>query len=190
MTQRSILPTPILLGLVLLALTPFASSLGAAESAAGSKETATLTDALLNPSQVEPISKEDFQGVLEHHRGQVVLVNFWATWCIPCVQELPELNLLQTRYQEKGLKVIAVSLDDLEKLEDRVRPFFAKTAPDLVSYLATDDDYDFVGALDPDWFGALPTTFFIDRQGVVQSTHQGRLIYKQLEKEVRLLLDG
>ena len=95
-------------------------------------------------------------------------MNLWATWCIPCVQELPDLNLLQTRYRDRGLEIIAVSFDDPEALEAKVRPFFSKRAPDLVSYLQTEaDQYDFVEVLSDEWFGALPTSFLISREGEV-----------------------
>lgn len=150
---------------------------------------AEIAAELLEPKQVEPITKDQFGQILEHHRGKVLVVNLWATWCIPCLQELPDINLLQKRYRDRGVHVIAVSLDELEKLDESVRPFFEETAPDLVSYLATDDEYDFVGVLDPDWLGALPTTFFLDREGEIASAHAGRLLYKDLEERVLELLE-
>ncbi len=146
---------------------------------------------LLEPDTIHPVTAEQFQAVLEHHRGKVVVVNFWATWCIPCLQELPELDLLQERYADRGLKVIAVSMDDPDKLEDRVRPFFAKRAPGLVSYLATaeDNSVDFVTAFDPQWMGALPTTMFFTREGKLDNVHLGRMLYAEFEKVVLELLD-
>ncbi len=150
-----------------------------------------LPERLLRPRAVEPISAADFGRVLEHHRGKVILVNLWATWCIPCIQELPELDLLQSRYRERGLVVLAVSADDLAKLEARVRPFFAKTAPELVSYLIADGDHHgFVAPLEPEWLGALPTTLFFDREGKHRSTHLGRVLYAELESEVLELLEA
>ena len=131
-----------------------------------------------------------FQKVLEHHRGKVLLVNLWATWCIPCIQELPELVELQKRYAERGLKVLAVSLDDLETLEERVRPFFAERAPGLVSYISAEEDsFDFVESLDSEWLGALPSSFFIDRQGKIRKAVSGRLTFRTFEKEILKLLD-
>ena len=145
---------------------------------------------LLAPEQVEPISADEFQQVLAHHRGEVVLVNLWATWCIPCVQELPDLNLLQERFRDRGLRVLAVSFDDIGKLDDRVRPFFAEKAPALVSYLQTEDDqFTFVEPLDEEWIGAMPTSFFIDRTGEIVKRHTGRLLYRDLEKVILALLD-
>ena len=153
-------------------------------------EEAASVDHLLEPDTIHPATVEQFRAVLEHHRGKVVVVNFWATWCIPCLQELPELDLLQERYADRGLVVLAISMDDPEKLEDRVRPFFAKRAPGLVSYLASSegDSVEFVTALDPEWPGALPTTMFFDRDGELDNMHLGRMLYSEFEEAVLELL--
>ena len=155
-------------------------------------EEAVSAEHLLEPDTIHPATADQFRAVLEHHRGKVVIVNYWATWCIPCLQELPELDLLQERYGDRGLKVIAVSLDDPDKLEDRVRPFFAKRAPGLVSYLATADDnsMDFVTSFDPKWPGALPTTMFFDRSGELNNIHLGRMLYAEFEEAVLELLEA
>ncbi len=155
-------------------------------------EDAESTEHLLEPDTIHPATADQFRVVLEHHRGKVVIVNYWATWCIPCLQELPELDLLQERYGERGLVVIAVSMDDPDKLEDRVRPFFAKRAPGLVSYLATagDNSMDFVTSFDPEWPGALPTTMFFDRSGELKNVHLGRMLYAEFEEAVLELLDA
>ena len=151
-------------------------------------------DHLLEPDTIHPATADQFRAVLEHHLGKVVVVNYWATWCIPCLQELPELDLLQERYADRGLVVLAVSMDDPEKLEDRVRPFFAKRAPGLVSYLASageDDSVEFVTSFDPEWPGALPTTMFFDRGGELTNVHLGRMLYAEFEEAVlELLGDG
>lgn len=154
-----------------------------------SAEDDPLEERLLEPETVEPLDAGSFARVLEHHRGQVVVVNLWATWCIPCVQELPELNELQKRYADRGLQVLAVSVDSIEDLDSLVRPFFAKRAPDLVSYIHTEKDtFAFVEPLDAEWLGALPTSFFIDRQGKIQKSAEGRLKYQTFEKIVLELL--
>lgn len=155
------------------------------------EERASSADHLLEPDTIHPVTADQFQTVLEHHRGKVVVVNYWATWCIPCLQELPELDLLQERYRERGLVVLAVSMDDPDKLEDRVRPFFAKRAPGLVSYLATagDDSTDFVTSFDPGWLGALPTTMFYDRGGELTDVHLGRMLYAEFEAAALELLE-
>ncbi len=175
--------------------TPLAAALTIALSAAllagpaAAEDGDPLPERLLSPRQVEPISATDFARVLEHHEGEVVVVNLWATWCIPCVQELPDLELLQKRYRERGLTVLAVSMDDPATLEEKVRPFFAERAPGLISYLNSEaDEYAFIDPIDPEWIGALPTTFFFDRGGELVEQHAGRLLYKDLEKRSLELL--
>ncbi|HVS12619.1 MAG TPA: TlpA disulfide reductase family protein [Thermoanaerobaculia bacterium] len=161
-----------------------ATSVGAAPAPAGE-----LPDSLLAPETIEPIRAEQFTALLEHHRGRVVLINFWATWCIPCRYELPDLDLLQQRYRDRGLQVITVTIDQPEKLE-AARAALAKQAPNLVGYLqAEEDEYAFIDPLDPDWVGALPTSFFVDRAGTIRKSHPGRMLYKDLEREVLALLD-
>lgn len=147
-----------------------------------------LPESLLSPTQVEAIDAEDFHRVLESHHGKVIVINFWATWCIPCVQELPELNELQKRFRDKGLLVIAVSLDDQDKLEGTVRSFFEKRAPDLISYLSKEDPSDFVGSLDPEWLGALPSSYFLNGDGEIKKGATGRLSYQRFEELVIELL--
>ena len=183
--SRKTLAAPFLATAILLAVSLAAAPPLVAEEAAS-------VEHLLEPDTIHPATADQFRAVLEHHRGKVVVVNYWATWCIPCLQELPELDLLQERYGDRGLVVLAVSMDDPEKLEDRVRPFFAKRAPGLVSYLASagDNSVDFVMTFDPEWPGALPTTMFFDRSGELTNIHLGRMLYAEFEEAVLELLQA
>jgi thiol-disulfide isomerase/thioredoxin len=184
--MRSQLPQSALRALV--PIVPVLAALAALGAFAGA-QTGELPAELLDPQQVEPISRQQFEQLLAHLQGEVVLVNLWATWCVPCVQELPELDQLQQEYRDRGLRVIAVSLDDPEKLEEQVRPFFAEKAPGMVSYLSTEEDsFTFVEPLDPEWIGALPTSFFIDRSGEVRESVTGRLLYRTFVEKVEPLL--
>lgn len=92
-------------------------------------------------------------------RGRVVLVNFWATWCPPCIEELPSLQRLWDAWRRHGLEVLAVNVG--EEARD-VETFLAGFRPALAFPVLLDEDGDAFGA----WrvFG-LPTTFVVDRQG-------------------------
>ena len=150
---------------------------------------AQLRPELLDPKTIEPISADEFRRLLVHRRGEVLAVNLWATWCVPCVKELPDLAKLQQQYRQRGLRVIAVSVDDPEELDARVRPFFRDRAPGLVSYLQTEPDQDkFVSVVDQAWGGVIPTTFVINRAGSLKASLVGRKTYEEFEATVKPLL--
>jgi thiol-disulfide isomerase/thioredoxin len=121
--------------------------------------------------------------------GNVILVNFWATWCAPCVKEIPEIVKLQEKYKERGLRVIAVSMDEPEELETNVRPFVAKRFPGFVSYLCKESDHDkFASVIDPAWNEIMPTNFLIDRTGKLRATLTGGKSYEEFEAVIAPLL--
>jgi len=102
---------------------------------------------------------------LESHRGEVVYLDFWASWCPPCVTSLPLLDELRTEFGDRGFRVVAVNVD---RDADKARAFLAKRPVGYRS--ASDPD----GAL-PERFGlsTMPTSYLIDRDGVVRHVHPG-----------------
>jgi cytochrome c biogenesis protein CcmG/thiol:disulfide interchange protein DsbE len=97
---------------------------------------------------------------LGHLRGKVVLVNFWATWCFPCLKEMPRLDAFYRRYREQGLEIIGISID---RARDREKVRKTMTA---LAYPAA-----MVNEISVDGFGApegVPATFVVDTGGVVR----------------------
>jgi thiol-disulfide isomerase/thioredoxin len=163
--------------------------LGLALAIASSGQSPTPRAELLNPKTVEAISADEFRQLIAYHRGNVILVNFWATWCAPCIKEIPEIVRLQEKYKERGLRVIAVSMDEPEELEANVRPFVAKRFPGFVSYLCKESDHDkFASVVDPTWAEILPTNFLIDRDGKLKVTLTGGKSYEEFEAAITPLL--
>lgn len=146
-------------------------SCGMAVKNSGSQQTViALRAELLSPKRVEPIGAEEFRAILASHRGEVLLVNLWATWCKPCVKEFPDIVKLHQKYKDNKFTVITVSLDDPEDLEPKVRPFAAKLMPDFLNYLQKEDDPEkFVSVVDKAWEGVAPTNYLIDREGKLKS---------------------
>ena len=97
---------------------------------------------------------------LDEMRGDVVLVNFWASWCGPCRHEIPVLDAYYRRHRAQGLRVLAISVDD-PFAEDAVRQFMAPYA--LPYALAHDVDARGYGRA-----GRIPLTFIIDRRGILR----------------------
>lgn len=118
---------------------------------------------------------------LESFKGKVILVNFWATWCLPCKAEIPDLIALQTKYRS-GLVVLGISVDDTA---EQIKPFAAQykvNYPMLVGN-KREDVQDALGPL-----GAVPVTVIIDREGRITKRHTGLGTREQFETEIKPLL--
>ena len=113
-------------------------------------------------------------------KGKVVLMNFWATWCPPCREEIPELISLQTQYKDR-LQIIGVSEDDDPPA--KVLQFVQKAGMNYPIVMATTDLTDAYGGVP-----ALPTSFVIDPQGRIVQRHTGVYPIETYEGEVRALL--
>jgi thiol-disulfide isomerase/thioredoxin len=123
----------------------------------------------------------DVQGQMQsvkQWQGKVLVVNFWATWCPPCREEMPELSAFYQKHQN-NLMVLGVSTDDLAKIQS-----FAKTSPVAYPLLAGDmQAMDLSAALGNDK-GALPYTVVIDQQGKIVATFFGRIDANMLENAI------
>lgn len=102
--------------------------------------------------------------------GKVLLLNFWATWCAPCREEMPMLVDLQTQYGNAGLQVVGIALDDVQKVREFVQAFDI-TYPILVG----STDVMAVNQLYGNQSGALPYSVLIDRDGIIRWQFSGAL---------------
>jgi len=119
---------------------------------------------------------------LASHRGSVVVVDFWASWCEPCADAVPALERIYQRYRGQGLVVIGVSED---RAENNARTFMTQNRVSFPSLL--DADHSIANRYRPP---TMPSTYIVDRQGVVRFVHTG---YRDgdaaaLEREIRGLL--
>ncbi|MFT4645319.1 MAG: thiol-disulfide isomerase/thioredoxin [Planctomycetota bacterium] len=92
----------------------------------------------------------------------IYVVNFWATWCAPCVAELPFFEALNTKHKGNNVKVVLVSIDSHKNLESKVIPFLAKKGFQTeVVLLADSKTYKWIDLIDPSWSGAIPITLIL-----------------------------
>ena len=133
-------------------------------------------DYTLNDINGVQVSAADFN-------GQVLLVNFWATWCLPCVEEIPMLSELQKLYASRGFQVVGIALDDPQKAGQ-----FAQLLDIGYPALVGTTDTVLVGRQYGNRAGLLPYSVLVDRNGIVQWAHLGALEKKELETLVQSLL--
>jgi thiol-disulfide isomerase/thioredoxin len=118
------------------------------------------------PIVVTPADAPTIKQAIAAEKGHVVLVNFWATYCVPCCEEYPYLVILQNRYRAAGLVVMSVSADEKKDIDGKVRPFLEQHHAYFRQFLEQSSDPDvFIDAFDPSWQGDLPRTFIYDKQG-------------------------
>jgi thiol-disulfide isomerase/thioredoxin len=147
--------------------------------------TANLCPAALKEGDALPdLASFKLEGTLpDALNGRVILLDFWASWCAPCKKSFPVMQQLHQQYAEKGLTILAVSVD--ENRDDMVR--FLKTAN--VSFATVrDGNHKLVSATD---VSAMPTSFLIDRAGKVRFVHngfQGDATVKKYQEQIQQLL--
>lgn len=117
---------------------------------------------------------------LSTYRGKVVLLDFWATWCDPCREEIPHFVEMQNNYREQGLQIIGVSMDDGP---EPVRDFYQRFNMNYPVVMGNAEIGELYGGV----FG-LPITFLIGRDGRIYSKHKGATDIAVFEKEVISLL--
>ncbi len=140
------------------------------------------------PARLDPVDESRLAAVVKSARGQVVLVNLWATWCAPCREEMPGLVKIEARFRQRGFKLITVSADEPEQEADALRFLQQQRVPGPAFIKRAQDDERFITAMDPKWSGALPASFIFDRNGRKVRSFIGEVELTALEAAIQQLL--
>jgi cytochrome c biogenesis protein CcmG/thiol:disulfide interchange protein DsbE len=140
--------------------------------------------AYLNPGQPAPdftLKTPEGQEVsLSDLKGQAVVLNFWASWCGPCRQEMPDLQAAYERYKEDGLVVVGLNLSESRLTVHRFLADVPVTFPILIDEKnRVEDLYHII---------PLPTTYFIDKSGKIVHKREGQMSGDYIDRQVRALL--
>lgn len=136
--------------------------------------------------QLSVYKKSDLLKRIYNSSDTTYIVNFWATWCKPCVAELPEFEAFYQAHRTEAVKVLLVTLDFREDLEKRVLPFLQKNKySSEVILLDETNGNDFIDAIHTQWSGAIPATLITAKDKRKQVFFEKKITAAILEEELK-----
>lgn len=131
-----------------------------------------------------PIDEAGFEKLVSSQKGKIVLADFWATWCVPCRKEMPQLVALQAKLKARGVELVTISADEPEQEKSALQFLKQHKVPGTVYVKRPKDDEKFINAIDPKWSGALPALFVYDRAGKRVRSFIGETSLDQMEAAI------
>tara|TARA_R110002049_G_scaffold132849_5_gene292190 strand:+ start:1793 stop:2338 length:546 start_codon:yes stop_codon:yes gene_type:complete len=157
------------------------------EVAIETNKKAVIDTKLKSDIELEVYDFNDFEAFLNKKNDTVYVINFWATWCAPCVKELPYFEKLNAEYLDKNVKVLLVSLDFPHLYESKLKPFIENKK--LKSKVIALDDVamnTWIPKVEETWSGSLPATIIYKNDN--RKFYEQSFTYEALEKEVKQFL--
>lgn len=131
---------------------------------------------------------ETFSPFLEKQNDTTYIVNFWATWCSPCVKEMPAFNKLHEKYKDRKIKIILVSLDFGNNLQPKIERFAQahKLKPTII-ILDDPDSNSWIDKVSKDWSGAIPATLMYNKNK--RKFYEQSFTFQELESALHQILN-
>jgi thiol-disulfide isomerase/thioredoxin len=136
---------------------------------------------------IETIYYDGLELLLNKQDDKVYVINFWATWCKPCVEEMPAFQKLHDNYSTKNVEIILVSLDFKNQVETRLKPFIiANDLKPTVVLMADPDQNTWIPKVSNEWSGAVPATIIYNKNK--RKFYEQSFTYELLENELNNFL--
>ncbi|UCF64366.1 MAG: redoxin domain-containing protein [bacterium] len=130
--------------------------------------------------KVELLGQDDLQKLINQRRDRILLINVWATWCIPCREEFPDLVQLAENYKDRQVDIVAISADYPDEIETKIIPFLKSQQVNFPVYVQNfENQEDFINFLSREWSGALPASFIYNATGEQKLFLLGKQSYQE-----------
>ena len=139
--------------------------------------------------EVKVIKFNGLQQLRQQPHDTLYVVNFWATWCKPCIKEMPYFEAVNEKYKNRPVRVILVSMDAVEDLDKRVKPFIQRRGiKSDVMLLDEVDGNTWIDRLEPKWSGSIPATIVFNNKRKQYEFKEGEMTQEELNSLIDKML--
>jgi len=134
------------------------------------------------PVTLDEIDADGVRELIRNNTGKVRLINIWASWCGPCITEMPDLVIIDRMYRGRPFELVTISADKMERKTEALRILKEKQASNRNYIFSKENVYELIEAVDPEWQGALPYTLLIEPGGKIIYRKQDTIDPLQMKK--------
>jgi thiol-disulfide isomerase/thioredoxin len=136
------------------------------------------------PVSLDSIDDKGIRELVQNHSDKLRLINVWATWCGPCVEEFPEFITMNRMYRKRDFEFISISADGIDKKKKALQYLQKQEASNKNYIFSGDDNYKLIDAIDAKWPGALPYTILVEPGGKIVYSKEGPVDPAELKKAI------
>lgn len=139
-----------------------------------------------NRIEVKEINLPEINRIIKERNSKLLLINIWATWCVPCREEFPDLIKIAKNYSGE-LDIIAISVDYTDEVESKIIPFLNSVNSNFPVFVSgVKNQEDFIDFFSSEWNGALPASFLYEVKGEKVKELHGKQNYESLSKAIKV----
>jgi thiol-disulfide isomerase/thioredoxin len=138
--------------------------------------------------RVDLLDASGFKALKKKYQGKVLLINTWATWCLPCKEEFPDLVRLARNYENSDVAVIGVSVDYPDEVNSKIIPFLSSQQVNFPNFVQDfKEPEDLINLFNEKWRGAVPATFIYDKKGIQRAFLLGKHTFEEFKSEIEAI---
>jgi len=140
-------------------------------------------------TNISLLDSAKFKQLISENRGKVLVINVWATWCVPCVEEMPDLVKLTDSYESENVQFLGISIDYPKEIQSKILPFIKKNEINFSIYVNDfKNDEALINFLNKEWSGAIPATFIYDKEGIQKEFILGKHSFDDFKNAIEQVL--